>query len=534
MKPAKLFRKSWKGLWVVIGTVLLLGIAGFILIQPRGEPSTGKESAQPGKIYTCSMHPQVRLPSPGTCPICGMPLIPSTQSRSTESSDPNMLAFSEHAMAMADVETVRVERRTLAKPIRAVGKVQYNETALASMVARVDGYVERLYVDYTGVQVKKGDHMVDLYSPDLLVAQREMLISLENQDPIQIDTARLKLLRWGFTEEQVEKLIEAKSIQERVTLHSPIEGTVIEKLIVEKSPVKSGDVLYRLANLESVWVYLDIYEYELGWIQYGQQVIIRTEAYPDLKFEGRVWFINPIVNEESRTIKALVNIENTGQKLKPGMFVSADIHVPLLSNGKPAPTGFEGQYSCPMHPGHVQTGPGACPICGMDLVQIPGEHHEAPHVASGKANVRYACPMHPDQQKEGPGACPICGMDLERTSDEKHAVKPGDEHKVLAIPTSAVLETGIRKLVYLRKAPGEFLPVEITTGPRADGYYPVLSGLREGDLVATRGNFLLDSQFQINGLPSLFYESGSQGGGGGHQHGDQPGSTPPSSNEHKH
>lgn len=386
----------------------------------------------------------------------------------------SMLELSDHARAMASVETVPVERRKLVREIRVIGKVQYNETGLANVTTRVEGYVERLFVDYTGVEVKLGDHLVEIYSPDLVVAQQEMLIALESaRGSNLIESSTRKLLRWGLTQKQVDELIQNRTIHERLTLFSPVKGTVTEKLIVQESAVKPGDVLYRLANLESVWVYLDIYESELPWVQYGQMVEIKSEAVPGQIFTGRVWLINPVLNEETRTVKVLLNINNAEEKLKPGMFVSAVIRAELTADGTLAPTGVEGQWTCPMRPLVVLPRSGECPGHKMALVQIPGKP------ASSKQE---------------------------------------DEQLPLAVPVTAVLDSGVRKLVYVEKSKGRFAPVEIVAGPRTDDSYPVLSGLTEGDRVVTRGNFLLDSQFQIRGLPSLFYREG-QTAVAGHQHG---------------
>jgi Cu(I)/Ag(I) efflux system membrane fusion protein len=391
----------------------------------------------------------------------------------TSTNSGSMLEISDHARAMASVETVAVQRRKLTRETRAVGKVQYNETALATITARVEGYVERLFVDYTGVAVKPGDHLVEIYSPDLLVAQQELIVALESQrNSALVESSRLKLLRWGLTESQLEEFMRTRKISDRVTLYSPIRGTVTEKMVVQKSMVKPGDVLYRLANLESVWVYLDIYEYELPWVQYGQTAEITSEAFPGRAFTGRVWFISPVLNEETRTVKVLLNISNADQKLKPGMYVSALIRADLLANGTPAPTGVEGQWTCPMHPQILRPQSGECPICKMTLTQIPGT----------------PVTLNPEDQL------------------------------VLAVPATAVLDSGVRKVVYVEKGRGEFTPVEIVAGPRAGDSFPVLSGLNEGDRVAVRGNFLLDSQFQIRGLPSLFYAQG-QAPVAGHQHG---------------
>jgi Cu(I)/Ag(I) efflux system membrane fusion protein len=495
-----------RNLLLALAAIVLTG--GAVLFLSKSSDGGAYSAAESsGQIWTCSMHPQVRLPKPGKCPICSMPLIlatspgkPATANALTNATavaaSNSMLELSEHARAMASVETAPVQRRKMSREIRAVGKVQYNETALANITTRVEGYVERLFVDYTGIEVKPGDHLVEIYSPDLLVAQQELLIALDSQrNAGLVESAKRKLLLWGLTQEQVDDLVSHKKVSDRITLFSPIRGTVTEKMVVQKAMVKPGEMLYRLANLDSVWVYLDIYESELPWVQYGQMVETKSEAIPGQSFSGRVWFISPVLNEESRTVKVLLNINNTERKLKPGMYVSAVIRAELLSDGKPAPTGVEGQWSCPMHPLVVLPQGGECPVCKMKLVQIPGTPASA---------------------------------------------RPEGAELLLSVPVSAVLDSGVRKLVYVEKTKGQFLPVEIVTGPRTDDSYPVLSGLNEGDMVAVRGNFLLDSQFQIRGVPSLFYKEG-QAAVAGHQHGGaSPPPAPPASGakpqpqEHKH
>jgi len=440
--------------------------------MPANPGTSGKTAAQKITGYRSTMMPGEVSRTPRKDSM-GMDMVPIYESAGS------MLELSDHARAMASVETTPVKRRKMTRQIRLVGKVQYNETALANITTRVEGYIERLFVDYTGIEVKAGDHLVEIYSPDLLVAQQELLIALAGQGNAGlVESAKRKLQLWGLTQEQVDALVRDKKISDRITLFSPIQGTVTEKLVVQQAMVKPGEVLYRLANLESVWVYLDIYEYELPWVQYGQMVEIKSEAIPGEKFSGRVWFISPVLNEETRTVKVLLNINNAEHKLKPGMYVSAVILAELLANGKAAPTGVAGQWSCPMHPLVLKPAAGPCPVCKMALVQIPG----AP--ASAEAGERDQLP--------------------------------------LSVPLTAVLDSGIRKLVYVEKSKGQFIAVEIETGPRTDDAYPVLSGLSEGDLVVTRGNFLLDSQFQIRGLPSLFYKEG-QAAAAGHQHG---GATP--------
>jgi Cu(I)/Ag(I) efflux system membrane fusion protein len=349
-----------------------------------------------------------------------------------------MLQLSDHARAMASVDTVQVSRRATTRVIHAVGKVNYNETTLAAISARVDGFAERLFVDYTGVEVKAGAPLVEIYSPDLVVAQQEMLVALDSANSASlVESTSRKLLRWGLTQRQVDELVRTRKVHERLTLFSPVAGTVIEKLVQQKAMVKPGEVLYRLANLDSVWVYLDLYENELAALQAGQAVEISAEAVPGKVFRGKVRFINPVLTEESRTVKLVVAIDNAGKSLKPGMYVNAKINT------------------------------------------------------------------------DAPGGAKTAGLQL-------------------TVPLTAVLDSGTRKIVYVEKGRGQFLAVEVTTGERLDDAYPVLSGLTEGDRVVTRGNFLLDSQFQIRGLPSLFYKEGAAPAAG-HQHGGPaaPSAAPP-------
>lgn len=427
--------------------------------------------------YTCSMHPQVRLPNPGSCPICSMPLIPAKSSTSGHS-QPGTVELSDHALGMAAVETAAVERKALSHLVRAVGKIAYDETSLATITARVDGYAERLFVNFTGVEVNKGDHLAEVYSPDLVVAQQELLVAAGAARSELLDTTKIKLRRLGLTDGQVSELLEKRKVTERITLLSPIAGTVIVRNVTQNAAFKSGDILYQIANLDSVWGYLDIYESQLPWLRYGQHVTMTTEALPGRTFEGKVTFVSPIVDEESRTVKVPVHIENKDHALKPGMFVSADIHAALSSQGTPAPTGAEGLFTCPMHPQIMRDLGGSCPLCGMDLKKVPGIKGE------------------------------------------------GGPDRILAIPASAVLDSGNRKLVYVEKEKGIYESRNVVLGPRADDYFPVIKGLSEGERVAVRGNFLLDSQAQISGAPSLFYPQGATASFA-HQH-DDAGSQPTS------
>lgn len=519
-------KHKWMAIVRGLAFLALLGVAFFVgrgltPRQPTPSGSTASSSSGPAQeskptYWTCSMHPQVRLDGPGNCPICEMPLIPAGSAAGGGDGVP-MLTLSPHAVAMASVETVAVTRRQLVNEIRAVGKIQYNESSLATITARVDGYAERLFVNFTGVDIKAGDHLAEVYSPELLVAQQELLIALRGGGAgLSVEPSRIKLRRWGLTEQQIDELVNSKKITDRITLYSPIDGTVIEKMVVENSSFKAGDALYRIANLDTVWAYVDIYEFDLAWVRYGQLVELTAEAYPGRVFRGMVTFVQPVVNEATRTVRVPVHIENKDHALKPGMYVSTIVKAALGPDGRAAATGVEGKFSCPMHPQVVADDAGACPICGMPLEQIPASAASAPIEAAPDAlAARYFCPMKCEGEKtyEQPGNCPVCGMKLKEV--------PGAESQpgaLLAIPVMAVLDSGTRRIVYVDKGGGTFEPREVTVGPRSGEFVSVLAGLEEGERVVARGGFLIDSQFQVTGHSSLFYPGGLHASMG-HQHG---------------
>ena len=501
--------------FLVIGVALLVGV--FIGRGCGSGParSQAPDSATPSapavkQVWTCSMHPQVRLDGPGSCPICEMPLILAEASGSGDDDAPS-LQLSAHAIAMANIETTPVERRPLTHELRAVGKIQYNEASLATITARVAGYAERLFVDITGVDIAAGDHLAEIYSPDLAAAQQEMLIALQQggagaSADAMAQATRTKLLRWGLAAGQVQALERERVIAERITLLSPIAGTVIERNITRNSAFAEGDVLYRIANLDTVWAILEVYESDLPWIRYGQKVELKAEALPGRIFEGRATFVQPLVDERSRTIRIPVHVENPDHALKPGMFVSAVVKAALGADGAVAPTGVEGQFSCPMHPQFLDEAPGECPSCGMPTVRIPGGR-EATADAAAVAAETFFCPMkcEGDKTYPAPGNCPVCEMKLERAEPGADVAAP------LAVPATAVLDSGTRTLVYVEREDGQFEPREVVLGPRAGADVPVIRGVAEGERVVTRGGFLLDSQFQISGRPSLFYPGGLLG-----------------------
>lgn len=477
---------------VMIRVGLIASLAAVVLAIVFLRPGASSDNAE-GE-WTCSMHPQVRRPKPGPCPICGMDLIPVAQLAKEQTRIENR----------AGVYVEPITFRELFKEIRTVGKLDYNERQTAFITARVNGRVDRVHADFTGIQVKKDVHLVDIYSPDLVVGQSELIRALEGYQTAKklggdtiyaestLDASRTKLRLLGLLPEQILEIENTKKYRTHLTIYAPIGGTVIEKNIRAGQYVKEGDVLYRIADLDPIWLYLDIYEYDLGWVNPGQAAEVSVEAYPAETFPGKVMFIDPFLDDKTRTVRARVNLPNPARKLRPGMYASVTVRVKLRADGTPEPTGLEGKYVCPMHPEVVSDKPGKCTICGMPLELVP-ELKLRPPVKKG----------HEGHENPEPN-----------TVAPKQAAIPG---KVLAIPASAVLDTGRRKVVYRHKTDSDPELVEVKLGPRADGiddqgestsYFLVLGGLKPGDRVVVRGAFLLDSQRQIEGKSSLLYPEG--------------------------
>lgn len=458
--------------------------------SPGGAPSEHKHDnmahqlangGNEAEIWTCSMHPQIRQPRPGKCPICRMDLIPVSAS----SGGLREITISPTAKKLMELQTTPVERRNVTATIRMQGKITYDETRMKYITAWVDGRLEELYVDYTGIKVEKGQHMVNLYSPDLYSAQKELIegIKLNSKGTSPLlggvdlaQSAREKLRLMGMTPEQIKETEQRKKPSYYMTVYAPLDGIVIHKNKQKGEYVRVGDRIYAIADLSQVWVMLDAYESDLTWLRYGQKVTFTAEAYPGERFEGRIAFIDPVLNDRTRTVKVRVNLDNTQGKLKPDMFVSGVVHSHIAAGGRVIDPDLAGKWISPMHPEIVRDNPGNCPKCGMPLKRA----EELGYVAA----------------------------------NDLREIQP------LVIPRSAALVTGTRAIVYVelpKKDQPTYQGREIVLGPRAGNYYLVKSGLKEGEMVVTNGNFKIDSALQIQAKPSMMTPEG--GGGGGHQHG---------------
>lgn len=500
----------------IAGTVLTALIAA-VVFWPQGDSQASAKS----ETWTCSMHPQIRLTNPGECPICGMRLIPISQLPSAK----------DDLEKRAGLETEAIRRRELFKEIRTVGKLDYSERQVAYLSSRINGRVDRLFVDFTGIEVKKGDHLVEIYSPELNVTQNELLLALESAEKekptsptvksfaqSRLEASRTKLRLLGILDEQIAELEANRQPHTHLTIFAPLGGTVIEKNVRAGQYLSTGDPIYRIADFDPIWLYLNIYEFDIAWVRFGQTVDVQLEAFPGETFSGSIMFIDPFLDDATRTIRVRVNIKNAERRLKPQMFATATIHVRLRPDGVPEPTGLEGMYVCPMHPEVVQREPGECSICEMKLEKVPEQPiHGQPD------GVKKHAGHDGHKGHEGHAEKP----DTEDATAEKNAdEKPATAAQgVLAIPVSAVLDTGRRRIAYRLTKDGAYELVDLKLGSRAHAidesgkrreFFVVLGGLKDGDKVVIQSGFLLDSQRQIEGMPSLLYPTGQAGSTTGH------------------
>ena len=273
--------------------------------------------------WTCSMHPQIRQPEPGDCPICGMDLIPLAE---TSSNDPAVFEMTETAVALANVQTTVVGRGALSEGAdlrRLSGKVQADERLAASQVAHVPGRIERLYVSFTGEQVRRGQRLADIYSPELITAQRELLEARKLRDvsPELLAAARDKLRYWKIDSATIVRIEQSGTIQEVFTLFADASGVVTERRVAVGDYVRRGEPLFDLVNLSRVWVLFDAFEEDLRRIAVGDRIEFTTPALPERTFTTRVTFIDPVLDPATRTAGIRTEVSNPGGQLKPQMLV---------------------------------------------------------------------------------------------------------------------------------------------------------------------------------------------------------------------
>ncbi len=422
MNTKDFYKKNKQYIFIIASLILGLILGGWMFgSSPTKDNRNAQkddnktEAHQEHQLWTCAMHPQIRQEEPGQCPICGMDLIPVKKNNSSEKMDPDAVMLSDAAIKLAQVQTYKVRKAIPKRQVELSGTVEFDETQQAKMTARFKGRIEKLFANFTGQYISKGQKIAEIYSPDLIVAQQELwdAAKYKQTNPALYRAARQKLKLWELSDSQINTLERMKQPATSFPILSPVSG-YIQKLPVAKGDyVKEGQVLFTLTPLNQVWVMLDAYEPDLPMIKIGDKVNFSVKAIPGKMFKGKITYIDPFVNKQTRVAKVRVSIKNKDLLLKPGMFVSAGIQDEISKNPQ------------------------------------------------------------------------------------------------LIIPKTAVLWTGKRSVVYVKKA-NMFKYREIILGPEAGDFYVVLKGLEPGEEIVSHAVFKVDAAAQLLGKPSMMNPEGGK------------------------
>jgi RND family efflux transporter MFP subunit len=485
--PRRAQKQAFRG-WIKLGLqpVLLLGCGVLLIvalgaaqklgwISAGGGGGGGEASAVSENVrYICPMMCTPPQTEPGRCPVCAMELVPANSGGGN--TDELSIQVDPAARRVANIRTAAVKAIPLIRKIRVIGELSCDEGTLKTIAAYVDGRLDRLYADYTGVVVEKGDHLALLYSPLLYSSQVELLLAKrareQSRSPMTqtaaytggslYDSARHRLIEFGVTEQQLEQLEQAGKADSRMHLCAPISGTVIEKLAVEGQYVKTGQPIYRLADLSTVWLMLELFPEDAAVMRYGQKVEAEVQSLPGRKFTGRVAFIDPTVDPKTRTVGVRVVMPNDGGLLRIGDYAKATIAVELSGSGDPLARVYD------------------------------------PELAN-----KWIGPRHPHVVESTAGKCRVCGVALVPASQFGFTSQPTEGGQVLVVPRNAVLMAGECSVIYVETEPGRFEIRRVVLGPSSGDEIAIFKGVKEGEQVACSGNFLIDSQMQLAGKPSL-------------------------------
>ncbi|HEY3277924.1 MAG TPA: efflux RND transporter periplasmic adaptor subunit [Syntrophorhabdaceae bacterium] len=433
---------------ILIGAVIFAAGIALLYTKPWQRPKAPGEGIPAGTTVTQSSPGMANMPGmaaekPGT----GQP---TSQEKPVE--EPATIEIPPEKQQLIGVRVARASVQPLRKSIRTVGKVEYDERRLTTVNTKVEGWVEKLYVNFTGVYVKKGDHLADLYSPELWATQQEFinlvrwaksterkalktagagsepdLSSMLRKDAEStLDAARQRLRLWDISDEQIKRIEESEKPIRTLAVYSPASGYVLQKYVVQGMKVMGGEKLFDVSDLSSVWILADIYEYELPSVKVGETAMIRLSYFPGRELTSRIEFVSPSLSSETRTVKVRFSIPNPEGRLKPQMFTDVEIGINLGNK--------------------------------------------------------------------------------------------------LAVPDEAVIDTGLRQIVYVDKGEGVFEPRQVTTGARAEKLIEIISGLKAGEKIASSANFLIDSEAKLKGVEARGTAPTPKQGGqapaaaGGHRH----------------
>ena len=319
----KIFSNKYVRFSLILTGGILLGWIFFHSSPAKEEKHDHAAEASKSEVWTCSMHPHIRMDKPGKCPICAMDLIPLTQSGTAEM-DPAAVHLTKEAAQLANVLTSVVSRQNTEKEVRLYGKVQADERLLQNQVAHISGRVEKLLVNFTGEPVRKGQKLALIYSPELVTAQQELLESVKTKkaQPEIYEASKEKLRQWKLTDSQISAIESSGNVQANVEVESNTSGIITGRRVNNGDYVSQGSVLFEVSDLSRVWVLFDAYESDLPFLKTGDKIDFTIQALPGSTYSGNVRFIDPVIDPVNRVAKVRVEISNPGGKLKPEMFAT--------------------------------------------------------------------------------------------------------------------------------------------------------------------------------------------------------------------
>lgn len=320
----------------IIINIALLAIGlllGWLIFRGEGS-ATHDHTSDTATEYTCSMHPQIRQQGPGKCPLCGMDLIPV--SSASGSSNPHVHEMTPEAIALANIQTTKVKAASATNELALTGKVKINEQQLSVVTAKFPGRIEKLFVNFEGQEVRKGEKLATVYSPELVTAQRELLEAkkMATISPQLYEAAKEKLRLWKISDRQIDQIEASGQVTTTLDVFAETGGVVTKRQVALGDYVSTGSVLMEIANLSSVWVVLDAYESDMPWIKNGSALSFTTPALPGSSFNATIQYVNPVLNPETRSVDVRAVVPNSGNQLKPEMLVNATLQTKLKTTEK--------------------------------------------------------------------------------------------------------------------------------------------------------------------------------------------------------
>jgi membrane fusion protein, copper/silver efflux system len=326
-------KKIFSNKYLRYGFLMLSGIfLGWLFFhspQKTTIQNTNTVEKKKETIWTCAMHPQIRMHEPGKCPICGMDLVPLNEVDAAF--DSTAVYLTEEAAQLANVQTSVVTVQNPVKEVRLYGKVQADERLMQSQVSHISGRIDKLLVNYTGEYVQKGQSIAVVYSPEIITAGQELLeaAKAKKDQPEIYEAAKERLHHWRLSESQINEVENTGNIQNNVKISADLSGIITARRVNNGDHISEGTVLYDIADLSKVWVLFDAYESDLPFLRKGDNIEFTVQALPGIKYTGNISFIDPVIDPVNRVAKVRIETSNQSGKLKPEMFVTGIVKARL-------------------------------------------------------------------------------------------------------------------------------------------------------------------------------------------------------------